>query len=427
MKIQPFEGFRFNGDKVGNVGDCISPPYDVINEKLQQTLYNKNDHNIVRIIQGKATKNDSDSNDKYTRAAKFFNDWIKEKALKKDDHENIYGYVQNFVVAGEDFQRLSFISLAKLEEFGEIVRPHEKVLKNPIVGRLKLQTNCKAKFGQVFMLYDDPKHVADKYIQKAIAEQKSEIDFVDEQNVRHRLFLINDKKQIQQIIEMMKDKSVVIADGHHRYTTALKYAEINEPDKTSYQMLTFANTCHKGLIVLATHRLVKNLENFSCEKLIKKLKTAFNIETFDNKNAMLTEMKNEGDKNENAFGVYADEKFYLAVLNDKEAMEKVAEDKSEAWKNLDVAVLHKLILENLLEIDEEKMANQTNVNYLKDTPNAIDDMLKDVDNQKAQAAFFMNPPKLKQIEQVADAGERMPQKSTYFFPKIYTGLVIDKL
>ena len=427
MKIKPFRGYRFNGDVVGNAADCISPPYDVISDELQQNLYNKNDRNIVRIIQGKNASDDSDSNNKYTRAAKCFNDWVEEKALKQDDSENIYGYVQNFTVNHEDFQRLSFISLAQLEEFGKIVRPHEKVLKNPIVGRLKLQTHCRAKFGLVFMLYDDPKHVADGYLEKAIAEQKAEIDFVDEQTVRHRLFLVSDEQVIKEIAEMMKDKSVVIADGHHRYTTALKYAEINEPNQTSYQMLAFANTCHSGLIVLATHRLVKKLENFSRESLIKKLQTAFTIKEFDNKKDMLTEMKTEGDKNKNAFGVYVDGKFYLALLNDKKAMANVAKDKSAPWQGLDVAVLHKLILENILEIDEEKMANQTNVTYLKDTPNAIDDMLKDIDSENGQAAFFMNPPKLKQIEQVADVGERMPQKSTYFFPKIYTGLVIDKL
>ena len=436
MQVGPFKAFRFDAGVVGNVGDCIAPPYDVINDAQQEQLYKKNGHNLVRIIKGKTKASDNGENNQYTRAADYLARWIEEGALKQDSDEAIYAYVQDFEVAGKVYHRGSFIALAKLEDFGEIVKPHEQILHKPMVDRLSLKRATSADFGLVFMLYDDEQKLADGIIEQA-ARRQPLIDFVDEQDVRHRLFAITGKQDIEQIVKMMSDKSCIIADGHHRYTTGLTYSKEHGNPAAKYQMLAFANMQQDGLIVLATHRLVGNLDNFSMEKLIEGLGERFRIIKFEFSSAqtkeraeqdMLELMRAEHDKDECAFGIYgADNAFYVAVLKDKRTMDLIVPDMSQAWKTLDVSILHKMILEELLGIDQEKLAEGENLQYVKDTPNAIADSIAQVDAGRKQAAFFMNPVKMQQLKMVTQAGERMPQKSTYFYPKVYTGLTINKL
>jgi len=436
MQIKPFKAFRFDKAVVGDVGSCIAPPYDVISPDQQEQLYKKSKHNIVRIIKGKTTASDNGDNNQYTRAADYLNDWIKQGVLKQDTAETIYAYVQDFELAGTSYERFSFIVSAKLEEFGKTVRPHEQTFDKPILDRLNLKRATTAKFGLALMLYEDEQKVADKIISQAAATGPL-IDFIDEQNVRHRLFTITAKEDIEQIVKMMNDKSCIIADGHHRYTTALTYYKESGNTTAQYQMLAFANTFQKGLIVLATHRLVGSLENFCYEKLITELKENFELTELqfnspqtkmDARQRMLAQMKAEHNNDKNAFGTYgSNNAFYAAVLRDKQAMDPVMPDMSSAWRSLDVSILHKLVLEKLLGIDEERLAKGENLQYVKDTPNAIDQSISQVDAGHKQAAFFMNPVKMQQLIMVTDAGERMPQKSTYFYPKVYTGLTIQKL
>ncbi len=436
MQIRPFKAFRFDKAVVGDVGSCIAPPYDVISDAQQEQLYKKSKHNIVRIIKGKTTASDNGENNQYTRAAGYLNDWIKQGVLKQDATETIYAYVQDFELAGTQFRRSSFVASAKLEEFGKTVRPHEQIFDKPMLDRLNLKRATTAKFGLALMLYEDEQKVADKIINQA-ASTESLIDFIDEQNVRHRLFTITAKEDIEQIVKMMNDKSCIIADGHHRYTTALTYSKESGNTAAKYQMLAFVNTFQKGLIVLATHRLVGSLENFCYEKLITELKENFELTELqfnspqtklDARQKMLAQMKAEHNNDKNAFGIYgSNNTFYVAVLKDKQAMDPVMPDMSSAWRSLDVSILHKLILEKLLGIDEERLARGENLQYVKDTPNAVDQSISEVDAGRKQAAFFMNPVKMQQLKMITDAGERMPQKSTYFYPKIYTGLTIQKL
>jgi len=436
MQIVPFKAFRFEAGVVGDVGSCIAPPYDVINDNQQEQLYEKSRYNLVRIIKGKINASDNGQDNQYTRAADYLARWIAEGALKQDSEEAIYAYVQDFEVAGTQYQRNSFIALAKLEDFGQIVKPHEQILHKPMVDRLNLKKATAADLGLVFMLYEDRQKVADN-IMAEIAWRQPLIDFVDEQGVRHRLFAINRKDDIEKIVKMMSDKSCIIADGHHRYTTGLTYSKESGNSAAKYQMLAFSNMHQDGLIVLATHRLVGNLENFDINKLIEELGEKFRINKFkfdlaeakeQAEQDMLEQMHVEHDKDESAFGIYgSDNAFYVAVLKDKSVMDSIVPDMSSAWKTLDVSILHKLILEELLGIDQEKLAEGENVQYVKDTPNAIADSIAQVDAGQKQAAFFMNPVKLQQLTMVTDAGERMPQKSTYFYPKVYTGLTINKL
>lgn len=450
MEVKPFKAFRFDKTVVGDVGGCIAPPYDVISPAQQQQLYEKSQYNIVRIIKGKTTPSDNDTNNQYTRAADYLNTWIKKGVLKQDSVESIYACVQDFELSGTQFQRYSFIASAKLEDFGKTVRPHEQTLDEPKIDRLNLKRATAAKLGLALMLYEDEHKIADRIIENS-TRQKPLINFADEegftlqkdlkmrtqQNVRHRLFAITAKNDIEKIAKMMLDKSCIIGDGHHRYETDLNYYKETANPAAGYQMMAFSNICHDGLVVLATHRLVGNLEDFRVEKLLASLKENFIITEFkfdsaqvraQAKQQMLTQMKTESNRGENAFGIYGgNNAFYAAVLKNKQAMDSVAPEKSDPWKSLDVSVLHKLIFEELLDIDEQKLASQSNIEYIKDTGSAIDESIAKVDDRQKQAAFFMNPVKIEQLKTITASGEKMPQKSTYFYPKIYTGLTISKL
>jgi len=435
MQIKPFKAYRFNPAVVGEANNCIAPPYDVISDRQQEQLYEKSEFNIVRIIKGKISASDNAQENQYTRAADYLESWISEGALKQDSADAIYAYVQDFEIAGKQFQRYSFIALAKLEEFGKIVKPHEQILEKPMIDRLNLKKATSADLGLVFMLYEDQDKVAEKIISRA-AQGQPDIDFVDEQDVRHRLFMINDEQDIEEITSMMNDKSGIIADGHHRYTTGLTYSKQSDNPAAKYQMLAFANTDQDGLIVLATHRIVGNLENFDFPKLIENLEETFQVTEHKfaeaktkcrAKQKMLEQMRAEHEKEKIAFGIYGgNNAFYVAVLKDKNAIDKAAPEMSKAWRTLDLAVLHKLILEELLGIDRELLSKGENLQYVKDTPNAIDDSIAHVDAGVKQAAFFTNAVTIKQLKMVTDAGERMPQKATYFFPKLYSGLTIHK-
>jgi len=436
MEIRPFRALRFNEKLVGDVGKCVAPPYDVISVAQQEQLYSRSQFNIVRIIKGKVEPGDNEKSNQYTRAAQCLRKWIRQGVLKQDERESIYGYLQDFQANGRSLRRLSFIALARLEEFGKIVKPHERILNEPMVDRLNLKRATSAKFGIPFMLYEDRDNTAEGIIERA-AGTKPLLDFTDDDGVRHRLLSISEKADIDKITDMMQDKSCVIADGHHRYTTGLTYSKENANAAAKFQMLAFANTCHEGLLILATHRLVNNLEHFDGQQFIGALGRDFDVVEycFDSEQTKreakinaFERMQQEHDQDNNAFAVYlGDNSFRAAVLKNKEAMRSAAPDMSEAWRSLDVAVLHELILAKLLGIGEKQLAQGTNVQYIKDVGNAVDESIEAVDSGRKQVAFFLNPTKWEQIRSVTDAGERMPQKSTYFYPKIYTGLTIQDM
>lgn len=436
MEIKPFRAFRFNAEIVGDVGGCISPPYDVIDACQQQQLYEKSQYNIVRIIKGKTTSSDNKGNNQYTRAADYFKAWIEKGILKQDPMETIYAYIQDFRLAGARFQRSSFIALSKIEELGKTVKPHEYTLEEPKIDRLNLKRATKADLELVFMLYDDPNQIADKIIENT-ARVKTLIDFIDEQNARHRLFAIAAEENINAIIRMMSSKSCIIADGHHRYETGLNYLKEASNPAAGYQMTAFVNTCHGGLIILATHRLVAGLKDFKVERLVAQLKENFEIteHPFDSDQAkaeakqnMLAQMKTQHNKHKNAFGIYGGQnKFYVATLKSKRAMDSANSNISRARRELDVFVLHKLILEKILGIDDEGLESGNYIEYVKDTDNAIDVSITKVDTGQKQVAFFLNPIKIKELKKVTEAGEKLPQKSTFFYPKMYSGLTIYKL
>ncbi len=431
MEAKGFKAYRFNSEVVGDVGECIAPPYDVINSVGQQKLYEQSPYNIVRIILGKKEPTDNDKNNQYTRAAGHLDDWLKKNVLKQDEKETIYAYVQEFEIAGKKLQRSGFIALAKLAQFGSGVQPHEKTLDGPKADRLKLTQATAAQFEQIFMLYDDPQQIADKIIEKA-AKQKNILEFVDDEGVSHKLFPIDSPQDKEAIVKMMVQKDGLIADGHHRYETALNYYNLTKNPAAQWLMMTFVNMHNDGLVILPTHRLVGNLKKFDTDELIKKLQENFKITQFEFKEAkekaqslMQKRMDKAFEEGLNAFGVYDGKSFYFIQLKNKDALKPLPI--SEASKSLDVVVLHKLILEGVLGIGDAQLAGEANIEYIKDIGEAVDEAMAKVDCGEEQALFFMNSTKVAQVKAVAAANEKMPQKSTFFYPKIFSGLTINKL
>ncbi|MCF7956059.1 MAG: DUF1015 domain-containing protein [Phycisphaerae bacterium] len=436
MEIKAFKAFRFDSSVVGNASDCICPPYDVIDEKMQDDLYNKSDFNAVRIVRGKSESSDTDTDNKYTRAGAILTDWIEKGAVKQDEKDTIYAYVQNFDIGTTNCTRSGFVALGKLQPFGDGVKPHEKTLDGPKADRLKLMREKKAQFGQIFMLFDDPKKVADGIIDKA-ASGDCLIDFTDEDGVRHRMYAIDDPADIEAVTLMMATKDAVIADGHHRYETALNYFAETKNPAAKYRMMTFVNMHNEGLVVLPTHRLVAGLRDFDIASVIEKIGGQFDVSEYSfaddaekdsAKKQMFTQMRSDFEQDKNSVGIYAaDDKFYVAVLKDSESMNKIGPDMSGAAKGLDVNVLHMLILDKVMGIGDKELAGQSNIKYIKDIGDAIDQSIAKVDSGQSQVVFFMNPTRVDQVRDIAAANEKMPQKSTFFYPKIYTGLVINKL
>jgi uncharacterized protein (DUF1015 family) len=437
MEIKAFKAYRFDPKVVGEAGACIAPPYDVINSDQQERLYRQSPYNIVRIIKGKVEAGDNEMENQYTRAADHLKDWLAKGALKQDSKEAIYAYVQDFEAAGKKYRRSGFIALGKLAEYGSGVRPHENTLDGPKTDRLKLMQATAAQFGQIFMLYDDAKKTADKIIEKTAAAEKPMIDFTDEEKVRHQMFAIDDAKDISAIAGAMKDKETVIADGHHRYETALNYRRLTDNPVADWQMMAFVNMQNEGLVILPIHRLVSSVAGFDLKKLLAELSKDFDSSRFSFSSAasmggarekMFKKMRSEFGCGRACFGVYtADKAFYTIALRNYAVMDRIAGQLSAASRKLDVTVLHKLILERVLGIGEQQLAGETNIEYIKDIGVVVDEAIAAVDKGQRQVVFFMNPTRAEQVKQIAAANEKMPQKSTFFFPKIFSGLTINKL
>jgi len=421
---------------VGDAGLCIAPPYDVIDKDQQQNLYDRSEYNIVRVTKGKTEPGDGDGNNVYSRAGETLEDFIDKGALKQDHDDSIYVYEQDFSVDGTTYRRSGFIALGGLEEYGGAVKPHEQTMAGPKDDRLSLMNSTKSQIGQIFMLYSDPEKTIDAILAQA-CKGRELLGFVDDDGVRHHLFAVTDPEQIETIKKVMSGKSVFIADGHHRYETSLNYYNETKNPAALHCMMTFVNTHNEGLIILPTHRLIKNVANFSSQSLIGKMKEYFDVARMKfgdmvEKKAkfqmMIDALGVEHQNSEHAFGMYFDDgAFYVATLRSLDVMAKVAGDKSQAWRQLDVSILHKVILEKMLGIDQAALTAQTNVEYIKDFGPATLNAMDKVDSGQRQGLFFLNTTSARDVESVAKEGEKMPQKSTFFYPKIYSGLVLNRL
>lgn len=448
VKIVPFQGYRYSIDKVHDFKLVVSPPYDVINSELQEKLHKGSEYSIARLIRGEKTESDSSENNEYTRASELLDSWIKTGALKKEEEPVIYVLAQDFDINGEKMTRAGFIALITLEDmctskneggscFG--VHQHEETLPKDIEDRLNLLSATKANFGMIFSIYSDESRTVDLILEEKMKDPPL-MTVADDEGITHKLWAISDQEKIKNIQDLMERKHIIIADGHHRYKTALKFRQDHPSEESNYRMLAFVNTQNSGLVILPTHRLIQRVENFDCEKMIRELSEDFTIEEFQfdsnddmsARNSMFTRLDEHFREGKHALGLYCnDDKYYSMVLKNESKMDAIS-NHSDAFKHLDVTILHKLILEDRLSLDKEKVASGTieggsYVEYIKAVGDAVQKSIDKVNFAGYQALFFMNPTKVKEVEDVATNHETMPQKSTFFYPKVYTGFVINKL
>lgn len=419
--VYPFRGYRYNEDKIADLNKVVTQPYDKIDKDMQVDYYEKSPYNIVRLILAR-------EEDRYQSAAENLENWIDDQILIRDEETGFYLYNQEYFVEDKKFVRRGFIGLGTLES-GEGVKEHETTMEGPKADRLNLIRATEANFGHIFMLYSDPDNEINNLFSK-IMQDDALIEVKDEDNNIHKIWRITDQKLIEQVSKKMKDKNLYIADGHHRYQTALNYQKeckekgwkANGVESFNNRLMTFINMDDPGLQVLPTHRLLYGIKDFDLDKFLEKTAVDFNIYTFKNKKEMYNFLDN--NKNKNVFGFKSkDDLFRVFELTNKNKLEKIKENHSQEYASLDVTILHKVLLEDYLGIDEKALEAKTNLDYIRYRDNAFSSLKDD----KYQAAFILNPTSVEEVKKIADKGEKMPQKSTDFYPKLLTGLVINKL
>lgn len=422
--IKPLKAIRFT-NKGGDIKELVCPPYDIVPENERLELIKNNEHNMIKLELPKGEN-------PYENAKSLLDEWLKEDFLTHDGEEGLYIYEEEFLTQvdhGETKKLRGFMCRVKIEDFSAgVVLPHEETLSKAKEDRLNLMKSTYCNFSQIYSLYMDEEHKTGERIDNLVNTVPPRYEFNDGL-VTHRMWVVNDKMTIKAIEDDFVDRKLYIADGHHRYETSINFRNYVKENGINckgadYVMMMLVDMAHPGLVVFPTHRLIRDIENFDGEKLIRDCEEYFETSTRSDVEKMeekLTELYNEGKK---AFGYYGGNgKWTLLTLKDLSVMDNILPDKSEASRQLDVSILHNLVLEKLLGIDKENMANQVNLTYTR----SFDEAVSSVDSGEFQCAFIINPTRVEEIGAVARAGEKMPQKSTYFYPKIITGLVINDL
>jgi uncharacterized protein (DUF1015 family) len=450
--IQAFRGIRYDLGHVGSLSNVIAPPYDVIDSALQQKLYDTHPANVVRLILNKDEPGDDEHDNRYTRAARLMRLWQREGVLFTEADPAMYVYHQVFNEGGIEYTRRGFMCRVRLERFGEgNIFPHEETHGAAKADRLKLWYACKANLSQIFGLFPDAENEAQEILETAIMGV-APLEATDHLNVVHRIWPVTDVSTITAVIGAMGERPVYIADGHHRYETACNLrdqlaAEFSQRGErlppehpANYVLMMLVSMSDPGMLVLATHRLFRGLPSMTSAQLRDRLSKAFDTEPAgngpDRARTLWTEIEAEGDQNTLGFYTAADQQWTLARLNDagRRLMAQVATDHSADWQELGVSTLHRLVMETLLAPGSLLPAPK----YVRDIEEVVrgleegDAAGRDATGQagtgsRFELAALVMPATVDHIRAISSHGERMPAKSTYFYPKLLSGLVINPL
>ncbi len=430
-EILPFRGIRYDPGKGDVLERVIAPPYDVISPEERDRLYEKSDYNVIRLILGKEFPGDDGKNNKYIRAADSFQKWLEEGILREDEEPSIYVYEQEYFHKGRKKTRRGFLALLRLEDFDrKVILPHEETLSRPKEDRLHLLRVCRANLSPIFALYSDPSRT----VNRLLKEDRKLFEVEDAEGEKHKMGAIASGEKIKGLRQFLNEKEIYIADGHHRYETALNFrnemrrraSRYTGSEAYNYLMTYFTNMDDEGLIILPAHRLISNPEGLlDMDELKNKLSALFEITPFGTGESELKRLLSfleERDDEEHLFGMYGAEKLYLLRLRDESVLDQLIKgDKSWTWKRLDITILHQIIIEGGLTggkpLDEERIA------YLTDAEEAF----RLVREKRYQLAFFVSPSKVEQMKDIARGGEKMPGKATYFYPKLLSGLLMRKI
>ena len=416
-KIYPFQGILYNQEKIKDLAKVVAPPYDVISKGAQDGYYQLDDRNIIRLILGKTRSDDNQSNNRYTRARDFFEQWLRSEVLRQDKQHSIYLYEQDYSIFGQQYARKGLIVLVKLEDFEEkIILPHELTFSGPKEDRLQLIKAARANLSPIFAFYEGDGNSVEQ-VMADYSKKQPIIDLEDNDKIRHKLWAINQPRDIEIITEHLKDKHIFIADGHHRYETALNFRNEMKKEKGQFsgeeqynRIMVYLADINQNFTVLPTYRVIKGLESID----LGRLEEFFLVKTVEN-NELLSQMRKEGQRH--VFGMYYKKKSYLLILKDELVIDRLIDNhEPEVWKKLDVMILHKLLIEHILGLDKK------DIDYSSDENKVVGL----VDRGEFLAALFLNPVRIEEFKAVTKAHCLMPQKSTYFYPKPLSGLVINK-
>lgn len=431
--IQPFQGLRYNLAQVGDLSDVVAPPYDVISPEYQDELYAKHPNNVVRLILNKMNPDDDEANNRYTRAARTLKDWKAEGVLQRDDQPALYVYHQIFTVGGKEYCRKGFMCGCEATPFGEgMIFPHEITMSGPKLDRLMLTTACKTNFSQIFGLYPDAENEVQNILEDAVRGE-APLEATDKDGVVNRMWIVDDPDVVSKVVALMGPKPIFIADGHHRYETACNYrkqvreqGELTLDHPANYVLMVCIAMEDPGLIVMPTHRLFKNVPSFSQEELISKVGDCFRVSTvgegYRTAHRAWAEIEMLEDQGTMALYTAKDGKWNLLQLTDagREKMAEVAKEHQPEWQELGVAILHSLVIDTLLGLKGHEKPK-----YVHEVEEVVE-TLKSEPETYPLAALVM-PATVQQIQDLSMVRERMPAKSTYFYPKLISGFVFKPL
>lgn len=429
-RIAPFRGLRYNPQKISNLSCVTAPPYDVISPDGQRRLYEKDPHNIVRLILGYQRPEDTDADNRYTRASADLAQWIRDGVLVRDEEPCLYLYEQRFVSGGREYARRGFLALRRIEDFegksgkGHI-RPHEKTLSGPKVDRLLLYKACHANLSPVFVLYSDPEASMVSLL-KPYFETQPVAEFCDEDGIGQRIWAVRDRELFRKADAVIGGKSLFIADGHHRYETAIAYRNWmrerhpGAPENASFEyvMMFLTEMSDPGLLILPTHRVLRNWPGFDMDTLEKRMEEWFHLSRMSRSDeaGLIRMLEKEGREGRHAFGIAVPGRpeILLATLRP---------EKERGASPVDTAILHQVIFRKMLGLTEEDEKDPRYLRFVKDAR----ETLSAVKDPGVNCAVLTNPPPMSVLEKVVLSGGILPPKTTFFYPKLVTGLVLNQI
>jgi uncharacterized protein (DUF1015 family) len=439
--IFPFRAYRYNAAVV-DPAKVLTQPYDKITPAMAEKYAAASPYNLIPIEKGKTLPSDTPANNVYTRAEKTLEEWIRANVIVQDAAPSLYAYFQEYTVPGtsERRTRKGFIAVGRIEDYSAgVVFRHEQTLSGPKADRMELLRHTQTHTGQLFMLYNDPAARIDALLDAAASSKKAEVELRDEYDVVHRLWPITDAQTLETIRREMADKKLVIADGHHRYETAMAYRDerrardgrVDPSAPYEKVMMSVFNTVGKGLTILPTHRIVANVPNFSFERIRAALANAFDVTSYPfkegtNRAEVYEQFRRDllKGQEQRAIGAYAgDGAFHIFVLKKDADLEELLKGVSPAQRQLDVVLLHSLIVERGLNITRDAVKTEKNITYERE----MDTGIAEVDAGRAQICFLLNPVSVETVADMAMGGEVLPQKSTDFFPKLMSGITMYRL
>lgn len=432
-EVQPFRGWRYNLAQVGSLSDVTAPPYDVIGPEQQKTLYEQHPCNVIRLILNRDEPGDDVPDARYQRAANFLRHWKQEGILNQEHEDTLYVYHQEFEWEGRTYVRKGFLGRIRLEEFGKgQVYPHEQTMSGPKADRLMLTRACGMNLSPIFGLFPDDDAAVQSPLEDAILSVTG-LEAVDHLGVVHRMWPVTNASVIQKVRERLRDKPIFIADGHHRYETALNYRREREEGgklasdtaPANYVLMMFVGMSDPGLAILPTHRLVSGLPDTKSSELAKILGKHFALEKVGQgptgAQAAWDMMEADGGQDVFGFGTAADGEWFFARATDTSPMKKLASEQSEDWQALGVSILHKLVIDELVQ--KQLPGAKPTCTYV----HLLDEVNDAMANRRCQLACLVAPAQIEHVEQIASKFEKMPPKSTYFYPKLLSGLVFNPL